>query len=210
MRAHTEDTAGFYEADLAFHVAVFAASGNSLIDRLSTIMAPLLQVSFAVQSSVVEQYGWAVGRHERVYLAIARHDADAARVAMRDVLSAYKGEVETINQRQANATGRGDAGIDARSAAGTLAGRLYPSGALHGRLAHALGGQIVSGAIRQGETLPHEVELASRHDVSRQAAREALKVLAAKGLVSTRRRAGTTVAARERLEPARSGRHRLA
>lgn len=76
--------------------------------------------------------------------------------------------------------------------------RLYPSAALHGRVAHEIGRRIVSGAIAEGEHLPRESELAAQHGVSRQAVREALKVLAAKGLVASRRRAGTTVLPRER------------
>jgi DNA-binding FadR family transcriptional regulator len=71
--------------------------------------------------------------------------------------------------------------------------RLYPSAALHGRVAHEIGRQIVSGAIAEGDFLPREAELSERFDVSRQAVREGLKVLAAKGLVGSRRRAGTYV-----------------
>jgi GntR family transcriptional regulator, galactonate operon transcriptional repressor len=71
--------------------------------------------------------------------------------------------------------------------------RLYPSAALHGRVAHEIGRQIVSGAIAEGDFLPKESELSERFSVSRQAIREALKVLAAKGLVTSRRRAGTYV-----------------
>lgn len=52
---------------------------------------------------------------------------------------------------------------------------------------------IVSGAIAEGTYLPREAEFAERFGASRQAVREALKVLAAKGLVASRRRAGTSV-----------------
>jgi DNA-binding FadR family transcriptional regulator len=75
---------------------------------------------------------------------------------------------------------------------------LYPVAALHGQVAHEIGRQIVSGAIKQGELLPRESELAETYDVSRQAIREALKVLAAKGLVTSRRRAGTSVLPRRK------------
>jgi GntR family transcriptional regulator, galactonate operon transcriptional repressor len=71
--------------------------------------------------------------------------------------------------------------------------RLYPSVALHGQVAHEIGRRIVSGAVAEGEFLPRESELAEQFGVSRQAVREALKVLAAKGLVTSRRRAGTFV-----------------
>jgi GntR family galactonate operon transcriptional repressor len=78
-----------------------------------------------------------------------------------------------------------------------MANRTYPSLALPGRLAHQIGRQIVSGDRPEGDLLPHETELAEQFDVSRQAVREGLKVLAAKGLVTSRRRAGTHVAPRE-------------
>lgn len=75
--------------------------------------------------------------------------------------------------------------------------RLYPSAALHGQVAHEIGRQIVSGGIPEGGALPREEELSRHFAVSRQAVREALKVLTAKGLVNSRRRAGTHVKARE-------------
>lgn len=71
--------------------------------------------------------------------------------------------------------------------------RLYPSRALHGQVAHCLGRRIVEGFIAPGQLLPREAELAAEFKVSRQAIREALKVLAAKGLVASRRRTGTHV-----------------
>jgi GntR family galactonate operon transcriptional repressor len=64
---------------------------------------------------------------------------------------------------------------------------------LHGKVAHHIGRRIVGGAIAEGDCLPRESELARQFSVSRQAVREALKVLAAKGLVHSRRRAGTHV-----------------
>ncbi len=71
--------------------------------------------------------------------------------------------------------------------------RLYPSRALHGQVAHLLGRRIVEGIVAPGQLLPREAELAAQFKVSRQAVREALKVLAAKGLVASRRRTGTHV-----------------
>lgn len=71
--------------------------------------------------------------------------------------------------------------------------RLYPSRALHARVAHEIGRRIVSSDYAEGASLPRESELAEQFGVSRQAVREALKVLAAKGLVASRRRTGTSV-----------------
>ncbi len=71
--------------------------------------------------------------------------------------------------------------------------RLYPSRALHAKLAHEIGRRIVTGVYAEGASLPRESELTGEFGISRQAVREALKVLAAKGLVASRRRTGTSV-----------------
>lgn len=60
----------------------------------------------------------------------------------------------------------------------------------------ALGREIVSGHFREGEILPGDNELAERFRVSRTVLREAMKTLAAKGLVVPRARVGTRVTAR--------------
>jgi DNA-binding FadR family transcriptional regulator len=66
------------------------------------------------------------------------------------------------------------------------AGTGYPRGGLHGQIVHAIGREILSGKIRPGELLP--VQAASRTVL-----REAIKVLAAKGLVESRPKTGTRV-----------------
>jgi DNA-binding FadR family transcriptional regulator len=69
---------------------------------------------------------------------------------------------------------------------------------LHGSIAHRLGVAIVSGRIRPGEILENEVDSSERLAVSRTAYREAVRILAAKGLVVSRPRLGTRV--RDRAE----------
>lgn len=68
---------------------------------------------------------------------------------------------------------------------------------IHGKLARDLGVQIVSGAFRPGELLETELAASERHHVSRAAYREAVRMLAAKGLVEARPKVGTRVTARE-------------
>lgn len=75
--------------------------------------------------------------------------------------------------------------------------RGYPGHGQHGRVVHTLGVRIVSGEWAPGETLPVEERLVGELGVGRSALREALKVLAGKGLVETRTRAGTIVSARD-------------
>ena len=65
----------------------------------------------------------------------------------------------------------------------------YPRGGLHGQVVHAIGRQILSGKIRPGDLLPPQSGL----PVSRTVLREAIKVLAAKGLVESRPKTGTRV-----------------
>ena len=69
----------------------------------------------------------------------------------------------------------------------------YRRDRLHGRLVHDLGSRIVQGELRPGEPLPTEERLAAELGLSRSAVREAIKVLAAKGLVVTKTRVGTLV-----------------
>jgi DNA-binding FadR family transcriptional regulator len=64
---------------------------------------------------------------------------------------------------------------------------------LHGTIARALGIQIVSGAYQPGDLLGGEISSAEQLDVSRTAYREAVRILAAKGLVEARPKVGTRV-----------------
>jgi GntR family galactonate operon transcriptional repressor len=61
------------------------------------------------------------------------------------------------------------------------------------RLVSALGRDIAAGVWKPDETLPTEPEIAHRFGAGRNAVREAVKILAAKGFVRTERRAGTIV-----------------
>lgn len=78
-----------------------------------------------------------------------------------------------------------------RAQAGALGQPDLPR--LHASVARTLGIRIVSGAIRPGEMLEGEIEAAARFDVARTVYREAIRVLAAKGLVHARPKIGTQV-----------------
>lgn len=62
---------------------------------------------------------------------------------------------------------------------------------LHGIVVHDLGLRIVGGEMGAGTTLPTESDLSTELGVSRTVIREAIKVLAAKGLVESRPKTGT-------------------
>lgn len=69
---------------------------------------------------------------------------------------------------------------------------------LYERVLNELGEAICGGGYRPGEVLPAEPLLCERHQVSRVVVREAIKGLAAKGMLELRRKTGTIV-----LPPAR-------
>jgi GntR family galactonate operon transcriptional repressor len=63
-------------------------------------------------------------------------------------------------------------------------------------LAAILGGEIIAGIYPPGSLLPHESALLKRFQVSRPTLREAFRALAAKGLIVSRQRVGTSVRAK--------------
>ena len=75
---------------------------------------------------------------------------------------------------------------------------LKPAMRLHSTIARDIGIGIAGGRLRPGETLAGEIEAADRLDVSRTAYREAIRILAAKGMVESRTKTGTRVSPRER------------
>ena len=64
---------------------------------------------------------------------------------------------------------------------------------LHAQVAREIGLQILEGKLMPGAVLPNEADFGMQLGVSRTALREAVKVLAAKGLVEVRRKTGTRV-----------------
>jgi len=84
-----------------------------------------------------------------------------------------------------------------KTVAGGVAHTHRKSLRLHGSIARDLGVLIVSGRYRPGHILDGEVEASEQRKVSRTAYREALRILAAKGLVNSRPRVGTRVSALE-------------
>jgi len=70
---------------------------------------------------------------------------------------------------------------------------FLPRLTLHHAVAGRIGSLIAQGRIRPGSVLPNEPSLGTEFGVSRTALREAIKVLASKGLVEVRRKTGTRV-----------------
>jgi DNA-binding FadR family transcriptional regulator len=74
---------------------------------------------------------------------------------------------------------------------------MYTGRNLHGQVVSELGKRIVSGIYPAEAVLPNEEQLCQELEVSRTALREAVKVLAAKGLLESRPRIGTRVRNRD-------------
>ncbi len=86
--------------------------------------------------------------------------------------------------------GRSESALDARARRKSLR--------LHGMVARDIGILIVSGRYKAGDLLDGEIEASDRLNVSRTAYREAVRILAAKGLVEVRPKIGTRVSPREK------------
>lgn len=84
---------------------------------------------------------------------------------------------------------------DLTQQAGKRFGLERPTG-IHDGIAHDLGIAIVGGKIPPGTTLAGEERFSAENNVSRGAYREAIRILAAKGLVFSRSKSGTRVSER--------------
>lgn len=67
------------------------------------------------------------------------------------------------------------------------------SGSLHGMVLNQIGGRIVRGDFAPGAVLPNAEDWSAAEGISRTVLREALKVLAGKGLIESRPKIGTRV-----------------
>ncbi len=75
--------------------------------------------------------------------------------------------------------------------------RTYSRRSLHGQVANEIAQRIMSGEFAPGTILPNEADFSVKLKVSRTALREAIKVLAAKGLVESRPKIGTRIRPRD-------------
>lgn len=92
MQASLEDPERFIEADLAFHHAILAATGNVLLEQLLAAIEADLRIAREVQVRVgggqLPLSGDPLPLHEQVLVAIRQGDGVAAEAAMRDVVQA--------------------------------------------------------------------------------------------------------------------------
>lgn len=85
--AAATDRRGFAEADLDFHIAVSAASGNPLFRSFAGVVETALAASFSASSPVGgADIAANVARHRAIADAIAAGDGDGAAAAMLNVI----------------------------------------------------------------------------------------------------------------------------
>lgn len=94
MAAAVDDPLAYYQADLAFHRAVFAASGNPFVDRLGAIVAAVLEVSFRLQRRALIPVTQGLVLHEKVAAGVRAGQAAAAERAMLAIIEAARSELE--------------------------------------------------------------------------------------------------------------------
>lgn len=90
MTDHARDPEGYAASDVEFHMAVFAASHNVLLQRFGHLVADFLLTSFSIQQQAVSEGGIDLSadaaQHLQVYQAINRGEPDAANRAMLEVI----------------------------------------------------------------------------------------------------------------------------
>ncbi len=96
MHAAIDDPLAYYHADLAFHRAVFAASGNPFVDCLGAIVSAVLEVTFRLQRRSLIPMSVGLALHDRVFEAVRAGDAEGAQRAMLDIIEGAKTELEHV------------------------------------------------------------------------------------------------------------------
>lgn len=100
---HTSATS-HVEADLAFHSAVLAASGNELLERFEVVLQPALHArdSLAFGKETTREF---LVYHRDVFDAIAARDPEAARITMRKLMDQAAQDTEAIIESETDAGG---------------------------------------------------------------------------------------------------------
>ncbi len=118
QRSLIEDIPAFVKADMAFHTAMAAVSGNSVCVMLSEAMLDWL---FHFRRDLLRIPGSefiTLAEHEGLLAAIAAHDAARAEQAMREHLTRANERYRILEEAMAQRVGRGEDPEDYAQAAG--------------------------------------------------------------------------------------------
>ena len=86
MAASDPRSAASIEADVAFHQAILAGTGNEFISAFAPVIGASLTTTFGIQRLATPSREHFVPRHRAIFDAIQRGDADGARAAFHDLL----------------------------------------------------------------------------------------------------------------------------
>jgi DNA-binding FadR family transcriptional regulator len=90
MAEHVLDPVGYAASDVEFHMAVFGATHNALLQRFGHLVADFLRMSFAIQQHAVTHAGADFSKdaaeHLKVFEAINRGEGEGAAAAMLNVI----------------------------------------------------------------------------------------------------------------------------
>jgi DNA-binding FadR family transcriptional regulator len=81
----------YHEADIGFHRAVVRAAGNPTLGQMTAPIHRALATTFGALARPQRRFERGLPEHERILEAIAAHDQDGARTAMRDHLLTVEG-----------------------------------------------------------------------------------------------------------------------
>lgn len=74
------------DADVLFHKAILAGTGNPVLGEFEAIIEAALRAAFKVSTELARSYELTIAAHREVYEAIRLRHADRARAAMDDLL----------------------------------------------------------------------------------------------------------------------------
>ena len=94
--ANTHDVDAFVEADLAFHRAVFIASGNDLLLYVHDMVGVAMGEVRSIHSQSMQHNVETLPVHERVAMAIRRRHHKKAEEAMREVVEVARRDINAI------------------------------------------------------------------------------------------------------------------
>lgn len=103
MHESMNDMVAYAEADVQFHMAVFRASHNAMLDRFGHIVASFLKISFRIQQEALDPSKNPIeddcANHMKIYEAINRSDPSAAEELMLKVVLHGKASLQKARKQ---------------------------------------------------------------------------------------------------------------